>query len=260
MKKEIAALANGALRPLGIQITRVRSLERAWDSEFSQWIAQARAAGTDPNDVGDLAWNDDPLQESLERHYLPYIRPDSVVLELGPGTGRLTRHIIARCQEMVLVDYSALVCAWLTDYLHGKGRYRVYEIDKPSLSMISRESVDVILANGVFEHIDMDDMFCFLEEFHRVLRPGGITSFDFNNIMSEEGMQWFRRWRRRPRFFRFYHPDLVRHLAQCVGFHTLKLTASQSRLAYIELQKDHSTISQGVLPLAIGDRPDERSS
>jgi hypothetical protein len=43
----------------------------------------------DPNDIGDEEWAADALVESLELRYLPRINGESVVLELGPGSGRL---------------------------------------------------------------------------------------------------------------------------------------------------------------------------
>ena len=163
IKRAIATVANSILHSLGAELVPY-STTKPWDEYFTKWIAEAEKSGQDPNDVGDVDWNDS-LEKALERNYLPYIKPDSVVLELGPGSGRLTRHIIGRCREMILVDYSQIVCDWLEKYLKGRGNYVIARIDKPSLVTVAGSSVDTIIANGVFEHIDMDDLFCFLEEF-----------------------------------------------------------------------------------------------
>ena len=240
VRSRLACTANRVLRPLGYEIVKLSDGERPWDAHFAKWIAEARVSGKDPNDIGDIAWGDDPLKEALDQYYLPYIKPTSVVLELGPGSGRVTRHIIPRCAEIILVDYSRMVCEWLDEYLKGKGKYRIHKIDKPSLSAVASQSVDMILANGVFEHTDMDDLMHFLEEFHRVLKPEGVVVFNFDNIMTEHGMQWFRRFRGHPGskcIFRFYHPEAVRQLAESVGFETLRLRTIPTRFAYIELRK-----------------------
>lgn len=240
LRKTLARMANAVLRPLGAQLVPYTGKAKPWDEFFLRWIAEATASGQDPNDIGDLEWNDDPLKEVLERHYLPWIHPDSVVLELGPGTGRLTRHILGRCREVILVDYSELVCDWLHHYLKGKGNYRIIHIDRPVLARVKRDSVDVIVANGVFEHIDIDDLVCFLESFHRVLKPGGVVAFNFDNLMSPEGVAWFKRFRAEPGakcIFRFHHPDVVRKLAEEVGFQILQLHTSASRFAYIAMRK-----------------------
>ena len=240
IRRRLACTANRVLRPLGCEIVKLSDGEKPWDTFFAKWIAEARTVGNDPNDVGDIAWGNDPLKEALDQHYLPYVKPTSVVLELGPGSGRVTRHIISRCAEVILVDYSEMVCDWLNQYLKGKGKYTIHRIDKPSLSAVASQSVDMILANGVFEHIDMDDLMFFLEEFHRVLKPEGVAAFNFDNIMTEDGVQWFRRFRGHPGskcLFRFYHPEAVRQLAESVGFVTLRLSTTPTRFAYIELRK-----------------------
>ena len=106
--------------------------------------------------------------------------------------------------------------------------------------MVDKESVDVILANGVFEHIDTDDLLCFLEEFNRMLKPGGVISFNFDNMMTGEGMNWFQKFRREPGskcIFRFYHPDVMRKLAETAGLSVLQLSTDASRFAHIDLQK-----------------------
>ena len=242
IRSGLMRLANTILRPAGAEMVPYISA-KPWDSHFQSWLAEAEATGKDPNDVGDVEWCDDPLQQTLETHYLPYIHPDSIVLELGPGTGRLTRHIISRCREMILVDYSIFVCRWLEKYLKGKGRFRICQIHSPALPAVATGSVDVIMANGVFEHIDFDDLLCFLEEFNRVLKPGGVISFNFDNVMTAEGMQRFQQYRGEPGakcIFRFYHPDVMRTLAEAAGLQVRRLTVNSTRFAHIDLQKPPS--------------------
>jgi len=238
IKRAVASTANSMLHILGAELVPYSTI-KPWDEFFKKWIAEAKKSGQDPNDIGDIDWLDS-LKEVLDRYYLPYIKSDSVVLELGPGSGRVTRHIIGRCRKMILVDYSQVVCGWLVEYLKDQGNYDVVHIDKPSLVAIGDGSVDTIIANGVFEHIDMDDFFCFLEEFNRVLKPGGVVSFNFDNIMSEGGIAWFQQYRGEPGsrcVFRFYHPDSVRVLAEELGFRILDLNIGSSRIAHITLRK-----------------------
>lgn len=250
----LRTLANAVLAPLGARIVKVEpwentsrewlskadGRERPWDREFAAWIAQAEASGDDPNDLGDLAWADDPLRHALERHYLPLVRTDSVVLEIGPGTGRLTRHLIGRCRSLIVVDYSRLACQWLNRYLAGRGQFEVHELVEPALPMIADTSIDVVLANGVFEHIDVAGTLQFFEEFYRVLKPAGIAAFNFDNIMSDGGIRWCLKNRARrdhPSLFQFHHPDVICRLASSVGFQSTSVRADQSRFAYAEIRK-----------------------
>jgi hypothetical protein len=79
--------------------TELYAERRKWDGKFRQWIESAISRGLDPNDVGDEAWANDHLSEILEDPFLKYIPEDRTVLELGPGSGRLTRHLSAADNE-----------------------------------------------------------------------------------------------------------------------------------------------------------------
>lgn len=212
---------------------------KPWDRQFLRWIEEAEATGQDPNDIGDATWSGTRLPVA-EEHYFPHITPDSVVLELGPGTGRVTRYLIGRCREMILVDYSRVVCEWLPQYLEGKGRFRVHQIERPAFPEVDSDSVDTVIANGVFHHIDPYPTWSFLHEIWRVLRPGGIVSFDFIQFCSEGGIEFFREHRPATgmdSIFRFYHPEEMRTLASTVGFDVIKLTTDESRLCFLEARK-----------------------
>lgn len=244
LKIRLAGLVNKALRPLGVQVVKSSSMTaKPWDSVFERWIEAGRASAKDPNDIGDEEWYLDPLSQALQTHYLPHVTTESVVLELGPGTGRLTRHLIRRCRKLILADYSELVCAWLGEYLKGKGRVEIHLIDGPTLTGIPDSSVDFAVANGVFEHVFLADLSLFLEETHRVLRTGGVLAFNFDNIASPGGLAWL--WEQRSAsggrcIFRFYHPETVRLLTEAAGFETLQLTTSDARMAYIEVRKEQA--------------------
>lgn len=239
-RAQLGAVANSFLRPFRVRLVPDHHDTKPWDDLFKDWIARAKANGIDPNEIGDIEWSDDGLNQVLEERYLSLVSDASVVLELGPGSGRLTRHLIKRSKEVICVDYSSLVCAWLSEYLSGKGLYRIHQIMTPSIPMVSDASVDVVIAHGVFEHFDLEDTWYFLEEFYRVLKPSGTVSFNFDNIMSEGGIAWFRKWKGAPgtkSIFRFHHPQGIQRIAETMGYTTRRLTTNQSRLAHIELEK-----------------------
>jgi SAM-dependent methyltransferase len=234
---------NRVLRPFDLQIVKAQQTSnlKPWDESFLKWISEARASGQDPNDVGDIKWDGNPLI-GAEKYLFPYMSKDSVVLELGPGTGRMTRHVIGRCKRMILVDYSAMVCEWLQEYLRGRGDFSIHKIDAPDMRDIGDSVVDLGFAFGVLEHVDLDDTYEFLREFHRVLRPGGAFWFNFDTLATQGGLEWFRNERSRLRpgvrsIFRFYHPEDMQRLAAEAGFSVLKLHTGQDRLISIHLRK-----------------------
>jgi hypothetical protein len=74
----------------------------------------------------------------------------------------------------------------------------------------------------------------------RVLRPGGVVSFDFVQLVSAEGRQFFEQWRPTPgseSIFRFHHPEVIRTVAELAGFEIIALTSNASRLAFLEARK-----------------------
>jgi SAM-dependent methyltransferase len=224
---------------------RFRPKERPWDREFKRWIREAQATGRDVNDLGDEAWRG-AAEGWARSYYLPRVRPEDVVLELGPGTGRFTRHVIAHCRRMILVDYSTLVCEWLEGYLRGRGSFEVHCIDRPAFPFVADDSVDFAFACGVFEHLDADDALWFLEDFRRVLKPGSSFMFDFDNLMSDAGRVHLLAHRGRPgdrNIFRFYHPDALIRLAETAGLSLAELIVSDSRFGFLEVRKPAAQLS-----------------
>jgi SAM-dependent methyltransferase len=210
----------------------------AWDRDFRRWIREAESTGVDPNDVGDARWGEDLLHEGLREHYLPLVAPDAVILELGPGTGRLTRHLVGACREVVVVDRSSFVCDWMRRYLPERGEHRVYRIDGPSLPMLADGEVDAVLAHGVVEHLDLDELHWFLAEFHRVLRPGGGVAFNFDNLLTARGAEVLLQDGPGARaLFRVHHPEAIRRVAELAGFADVRIIPTPGRIAFARLTK-----------------------
>lgn len=211
-----------------------------WDRHFLDWIDKAEAEGVDPNDVGDQAWQDDHLDDTLREFYLPYVSLDSVVLELGPGTGRVTRHLVGRCAKLELVDNSRFVTEWISRYLSGKCQFSVHRIDVPLIPDVGSGSVDTVIAHGVFEHLDFDEAAFYLDEFFRVLKPGGHVSLNYDTLHTAAGVEWFESYRKRPGercVFRFYMPDFMARLGEVAGFRVHLSHVSEDRLAHIVFAK-----------------------
>ena len=235
IRRTIKKCINSPLRLFGLQIV----YKPSWDKHFSEWAKKAEREGRDPNDVGDEAWPVDPLKRAMDAYYLPHVSPSSTVLELGPGTGRLTRHLISRCKHIILTDNSPLVCRFLDSYLRGKGSYEIHHIERPELP-VPDNAVDFAVANGVFEHLDPEETLYFLREFYRVLAPGAWAALGFNNILKPAAMEAIDQWSK-PGIrciFRFYAPAAMERLAEAAGFSNIRLSIDEHRLlSYIEMQK-----------------------
>jgi ubiquinone/menaquinone biosynthesis C-methylase UbiE len=230
-------IINRAVRRTGFELVPTDGpAEMVWDRDFRRWIRQAESAGVDPNDIADERWGEDLLAEGLSDHYLPLVHPDAVILELGPGTGRLTRHVVGSCKEVIVVDRSSFVCDWMRRYLRGRGAHRVYRIDGPALPMIADGEVDAVMAHGVAEHLDLDEIYWFLAEFHRVLRPGGTIAFNFDNVLTERGAEVMLQDGPGERaLFRVHHPAAIRRVGELAGFREMRIVETPGRIAFAEI-------------------------
>jgi hypothetical protein len=69
---------------------------------------------------------------------------------------------------------------------------------------------------------------------------GNLISTDEDALMRADGLAWRKQFQKRPgdrNFLRFYHPDMVRLLAEASGFAVDELQSGQSRHANVELRK-----------------------
>jgi ubiquinone/menaquinone biosynthesis C-methylase UbiE len=242
MLRKMLKKAKAAIWPL--------PLDRSpWDPHFDQWIKSAVAHGVDPNDVGDEAWANDSLADAIQDLYLSYVPAGATVLELGPGTGRLTRHLITRARKLELVDNSKFVIKWMTTYLAGKIEFRTHLVERPLFPSVPDDSVDTVVAHGVFEHLDFDETFSFLVEFYRVLKPGGYVSYNYDTLHSSGGAEWFLRKLKPGKrcIFRFYTPEFMARIAQIAKFEVVQSISSDDRLAHIVLRKP-GRIREGLNP------------
>lgn len=240
IKSKLVAAGNAALRPLGAEITKLDSELKPWDEDFIRWVQEAEQKGVDPNDLGDDDWGMQVLSQALDSYYAPLLSEDKIVLELGPGTGRLTRHLLGKVKSLVLVDYSKYVIDFIDKYLDNKIEHSVHLIDSPVMPNVASNSVDLCFANGVFEHIDPDNTCWLIGEFGRVLKPGGVALFNFNNILTEQWAEFYRTHRGLPGetcLFRFYHPEVIQKYGELGGLVLDGIHLTNHRLSFAQLRK-----------------------
>jgi SAM-dependent methyltransferase len=106
----------------------------SWEDEFASLIAEARRSGVDPNDIGDREWGTDRVSYGLEEYYLPAARGARVV-ELGPGSGRLIRHLVKTVEYLTVVDLSDFRLQRSREYLSEHANYEVHNIAGAEMPM-----------------------------------------------------------------------------------------------------------------------------
>jgi SAM-dependent methyltransferase len=142
-----------------------------------------RHGRTSPGDLGKV----------VQRHLRPYVTPDSVVLEIGPGGGRWTQFLVG-AREVVLVDLNKQFFRYLRKrFRRHKAKLRFYQTSGYELHDIDAGSIDFVFSFGTFVHIDPEGIDEYLGEIGRVLRPGGkctIQYADRDKPFLQEAAEW----------------------------------------------------------------------
>lgn len=126
------------------------------------------------------------------------IGTEDVVLELGCGAGRIGREIAPHCRQWIGTDISPNMIQVAKQRLDGHANVRLELLERTSLAMIESDSVDKAYTVAVLCHMDKEDLYLYLREIARVLRPGGRAYIETWNLADPTGWQ---RWMYEVRFW-----------------------------------------------------------
>lgn len=138
--------------------------EHAWEQHGDEWSGMAAACGQ-PYELWKAALVDTFITSSLT--------PTSDVLEIAPGHGRWTEHLLAAAGSVVIVDINQECLDACRSRFGDDPRLRGHLTTGSSLSFLDGESIDFAWSFDSFVHMDGDVITGYLGELARVLRPGG---------------------------------------------------------------------------------------
>lgn len=108
----------------------------------------------------------------------PHLQPGMRVLDFGCGPGFLASQLSPLVASVVAVDISRGVIA-CARHLNAATNVSYLNNRFSDLRILPDSSVDLAISFAVFQHLSADQSLRFLEEFHRVLRPGGSAIVQF---------------------------------------------------------------------------------
>jgi SAM-dependent methyltransferase len=210
--------ASRVLAPLGYEL-RDRVLSERPEG-FAGYLAAASQAGMDVNDYEEqrLGWR--PPGETLEQVAFPYLRPDSAVCEIGPGTGRWSRHILPQIPhgELHLVDPSPWMVRFLAGYFSQAPNVHVHVNDGYSLPFERSGWLDFVFGANTFEELELGLIWMYVQEFVRTLKPGGYAMMDYIDATTSEG--WEHLMTQRPDLasvYTFHSPEIIDRVFKKAG-------------------------------------------
>ncbi len=223
VRDAVAAGAAIALRPFGFEVRDHVLSEKP--EGFPGYLEAARRLGVDVNDYEEsqLGWY--PARELLEATTFPYLRSDSIVCEVGPGTGRFSRVILPRIHDgqLHLVDHSPWMVRFLRGYFVRQQNVCVHLGDGQSLPFENASWMDLVFVAGTVIALKLGTIRRYAVEFARVLKPGGLVIFDYIDPTTSEGWAHLQtEGQRLPDVYTYHTPQIIDRVFSEAGFDSFR--------------------------------------
>jgi SAM-dependent methyltransferase len=115
-------------------------------------------------------WKEAILDELLRAHLPARGR----IVEIGPGAGRWTEHLIPIASHLTLVDLTPACIALCRKRFASERNIEYHVNDGRSLPFVTDGSVDGIWSFDTFVHIAPPEVRAYMAEFARVMAPGAV--------------------------------------------------------------------------------------
>lgn len=175
-----------AVNPVAVRGEIDRSYKTWWEAAAS---TEASALATtyvsdEDADYRSRGWDGDANSYGA-KDYLEVIGLDrsSRVLEIGCGLARVGRELAPHVGEWHGADISSGMLARARERLKGLTNVHLHELSDVSLARFADGTFDFVYATTVLMHLDKEDLYQYVLEAWRILKPGGWAFFDTWNLL-----------------------------------------------------------------------------
>ena len=181
------------------------------------------------------------------------IGPEDRVLEIGCGVARIGRELAPYCKEWHGADISGNMVRYAAERTRDVPNVFLHELPESSLSIFADNSFDCVYCTIVFMHLDKLEMFTYMLDAFRVLKPGGRAYFDTYNLLAPQAWREFRNildnhplGRRPGHISQFSTPQEMQKYMQEAGFSDIEVDGSNPQLVVAVGRKP--PLPGGVVP------------
>lgn len=155
-----------------------------WNNRVSSLKSGAIAVDGSTNEETLLSngeWTADQMHNALD------INVDDTVLELGCGVARIGKLLAPHCKKWIGVDISENMLDVAKQRLNEFDNVEFHTLKRNDLSCIEDGSIDKAYSVAVFCHLDKEDLYNYMRELYRILKPGGTIYVETWNLASAIG-------------------------------------------------------------------------
>jgi ubiquinone/menaquinone biosynthesis C-methylase UbiE len=152
-----------------------------------------------------------------------FLRPDTTVLDIGCGTGRVMEHLAPWCREVHGVDISERMVQDGRERLGYLANVHFHHGNGYDLAGFEDGSFDVAYSIVALQHMPRTVAYNYLLESHRVLRQGGVLWLYVPNLLRDDCFAAFHHFSQpwfvaHPYPMNFYTPQELSRLLVAAGF------------------------------------------
>jgi ubiquinone/menaquinone biosynthesis C-methylase UbiE len=111
-----------------------------------------------------------------------FLTSDMVVLDVACGIGRLAKFIAPKVKQYVGVDFSSGMIEKAKERYQGYANVSFFQNDGKSLAVLADNTFDIALCSLAFQHMTRAVTKSYIDEVHRVLKPGGMFFTDIPRL------------------------------------------------------------------------------
>lgn len=232
---------------------RLNLVRRIYVSIFSSYEREWNLLGRNENkaikhilNVEDRA-TFDLRGEQFANELKRLIEPNSVVLNLGCGIGRVEKFLAPHCKEIHGVDVSGKMLKLAKRNVIYENVY-FHKNSGRDLSAFPDQSFDFVFSVAVLQHIEKEDAVFYLMEIYRVLKENGKAYLQFPNFLCDSNLRSFldisKQKYRSIAKMRYYTPIEIEKIMGAIG---LKIDSLVERGDYEDQDGKHEDYSIYVL-------------